>query len=431
MSSTFMQDQSEKRRLDDCTAPQAPAMIAQPPAGTAFARLDRRVYALAVARGINTMGFSIVLPFLAVYLHSGRGIAAWRIGAVYTISGIVGALTQAVAGELADRHGRRRLMIAALCVRAFILALMGFAIEHDAAFAWLSVLVVANAVVRSMFEPAAFAAVTDLTPLQDRVAAFGVQRIGINVGWAAGPGLGAYLAAGGYGRLFYLAVPATLVAAFLCAGVRDVAAPMHRGELAWRQVVSALGDRRFATFLAVTLLGMVLAAQLYSPLAMYATSRLGLRELDLGHLYTLNGVLVALLQFPAVRLIERIGSRGAILVGPLLYAAAYSSIGLAHTTGGLAICVAAVTVAEVILLPAQQALASQLGDPARQGRTMGLYGLTFAAGQSFGPIVGGLAIDHLLGRPLLMWGTLGALGVVASCGYALVLPRERRLTRSP
>ncbi len=41
------------------------------------------------------MGFSIVLPFLAVYLKSNRHIPATWIGAVYTLSGIIGALTAA------------------------------------------------------------------------------------------------------------------------------------------------------------------------------------------------------------------------------------------------------------------------------------------------------------------------------------------------
>src|ERR1044071_1828976 len=121
------------------------------------------------------MGFSIVLPFLAVYLKSGRHIPATWIGAVYTGSGIIGALTQAVAGELADRHGRRKLMVSSLLVRSGILCAMGVAIVRDASFFTIGVLVIANATVRSLFEPAAFAAVTDVTKVEERVKAFGVQ----------------------------------------------------------------------------------------------------------------------------------------------------------------------------------------------------------------------------------------------------------------
>ncbi|HJZ86501.1 MAG TPA: MFS transporter [Polyangia bacterium] len=396
-------------------------MIAQAPRSTSLARLDARIYALAVARGINTMGFSIVLPFLAIYLYTERGIAASSIGAVYTLSGIVGAATQVVGGELADRFGRRLVMVSSLLARAGVLGAMGVAIGRGGSFATLGGLVVANAMLRSLFEPAAFAAVTDLAPIEDRVAAFGVQRIGINVGWAMGPALGAYLASGAYGRLFFLAVPATVGAAALCARVRDVGAGAHVRELSLREFLSVRRETTLLLYLGVTLLAMILVAQLFSTLSIYTTARLGLRKIDLGHLYTLNGVLVVLLQFPAVRFIERIGRRQAVLLGPLIYALAYASMGLARTVGGLALCVAGVTVGELVFLPAQQSLASQLGDPERQGRVMGLYGLTFAAGQSFGPLVGGVAIDHLIRWPLRMWGALGLLGLASFIGYALVL----------
>src|SRR5690242_12111073 len=129
-------------------------MLAQRPRARLLG-LDRRVYFLAVARGINTMGFSIVLPFLAVYLHNERHMAARSIGAVYTLSGIIGAATQVLAGELSDRYGRQKLMVGALSARALVLAAMGVAIEHDASFAALGALVVGNAILRSIFDPAA------------------------------------------------------------------------------------------------------------------------------------------------------------------------------------------------------------------------------------------------------------------------------------
>src|SRR5262249_2068693 len=160
-----------------------------------------------------------------------------------------------------------------------------------------------------------------------------------------------------------------------------------------------------------TLVGMILVAQIFSPFAMYATDKLHLDEISLGHLYSINGVLVAALQVPAVWFIGRIGQHRAVLLGPLAYAVAYTGVGLARAMAGLIVCVVFLTLAEVVLMPAQQSIASCLGDATRQGRVMGLYGLTFAAGMSFGPLVGGLAVDHLIRWPLVMWGSLGLLGV--------------------
>src|ERR671927_233260 len=45
--------------------------------------LDRRIYVLAAARAVNTMGFSIVMPFMAMYLVEKRGASGATYGFIY------------------------------------------------------------------------------------------------------------------------------------------------------------------------------------------------------------------------------------------------------------------------------------------------------------------------------------------------------------
>ena len=60
-----------------------------------------------------------------------------------------------------------------------------------------------------------------------RVAAFSLQRIGVNIGWAAGPAVASVvLAAGGsYSGLFYWSAPVTLVAAIGIARIKETRLP--------------------------------------------------------------------------------------------------------------------------------------------------------------------------------------------------------------
>ena len=83
-----------------------------------FRALDRRVWYLAGARLVVTAGFSMVLPFLSMHLAGERQIPAVIIGLIFTIAGVGGATMQWVAGELADRVGRRPVMVASMVVRA-------------------------------------------------------------------------------------------------------------------------------------------------------------------------------------------------------------------------------------------------------------------------------------------------------------------------
>src|SRR5262249_42532185 len=90
--------------------------------------LDRRIWTLAALRGINTMGFSIVMPFMAMYIVEERGGRGATYGTIYLCSGLAAAIGNALAGELSDRIGRRAGMLTALLVRRANMAPLGAAV---------------------------------------------------------------------------------------------------------------------------------------------------------------------------------------------------------------------------------------------------------------------------------------------------------------
>src|SRR5687767_6275053 len=90
--------------------------------------LDRRIWAIAATRCVNTMGFSIVMPFMAMWMVKARHVPAARVGIIYMIAGFVAAASQGLAGELSDRFGRRRIMVTALGLRAINMVALGLAV---------------------------------------------------------------------------------------------------------------------------------------------------------------------------------------------------------------------------------------------------------------------------------------------------------------
>ena len=78
----------------------------------------------------------------------------------------------------------------------------------------------------------------------------------------------------------------------------------------------------------------------------------------IGALWAINAACVIALQVPAVGLIDRIGTRAALVLAPLLYATAFLGFGIAEGFGMLAISIAVLTVGEVIFEPAQQTTAA-------------------------------------------------------------------------
>jgi len=398
-----------------------------------YRALDRRVHWLALARAVNTVGFSIVLPFMAIYLHKTRGVSGFGYGAIYFAAGVASALAQGLAGELADRFGRRVVMLTGLGSRAVNLAALGYAIERHAPVPWLAGLVISNAMLRGLFDPAAAAAVADLTEPSRRVAAYGLQKIGINLGWAVGPALGGYLTAGSYGTMFYFAAPVTLGAAVLCWQVRDadlrreVAA---RGEAEVPTPAPPGFSNQFLALIGLAFLMSVGVTQIFSTLSIYSEELLGLGRSQVGLLYTINGVIVVAMQIPAVAMIGRIGVARALVAGPLMYALGYLMFGLAGGFGELAPVVVFITLGEIMMSPAQTSTAADLGDPARIGRSMGMFGLAQQLGVSVGPLVGGLCIDHLGHHHVRMWAVLAGLPMLVAIGYAALARRIVRAGRA-
>jgi MFS family permease len=161
--------------------------------------------------------------------------------------------------------------------------------------------------------------------------------------------------------------------------------------------------------------------------------RLHIPEARFGLLYTINGAMVVLLQGLGVTLINRLGLERILLIGPLCYVTGYLAIGLAGSYGALGVAVALVTCGELLTEPSEMMAAVALGDPARPGRAIGVFGLLSSLGNSLGPSVGALLYDHTAGHPLQLWGTIAVIGLIGAAGYRAVgaIETEPRKDLSP
>ena len=113
------------------------------------------------------------------------------------------SMSNAWAGNLSDRIGRRPLITTALFVRSGFIALLGTQITLDAPLWSIGANIVVTSTLRGCFEPVAYALVADVVRDDQRVAAFGIQRMGTNLGWAVAPGRRVLTLVIPYGTVFY------------------------------------------------------------------------------------------------------------------------------------------------------------------------------------------------------------------------------------
>jgi MFS family permease len=263
-------------------------------AARAYAGLDRRIWTLAAVRGANTMGLSLVLAFMGLYLVTERGVSGLHYGLIYFTANICQAMTSTWAGQLSDRLGRRRLMVATLIGRGLIIGALGALVLVHAPIWLLSIVIVVSSSLRGGFEPVASAVIADLASPTDRVAAFGLQRMGINLGWAVGPALGGLLASViDYGLVFFCAVIPLFVSALFTARrqepPRSAGAAPAADRISLRAALADASSRgELMLLLLCALVFSTVHIQLFATLGLYAKGELGLDEAQIGLLYTIT-----------------------------------------------------------------------------------------------------------------------------------------------
>ncbi|MBL9018823.1 MAG: MFS transporter [Myxococcales bacterium] len=391
--------------------------------------LDTRVWQMAFARAVNTMGLSLAMTFLGIYVVETRGYPAWSYGLIALVANLGQSATNAWAGNLSDRIGRRPLITSALLVRSVFIALLGTQIALDAPLWSLAGNIVITSALRGCFEPVAYALVADVCTADQRIRAFGLQRMGTNLGWALGPTLGGLLTrVVPYGVVFYIAAGGMVIAAFVTMRVADPvarsSAPAASADSIGTALRDGLHDPMLRLLLAGTFLCALLQTQMFATFSIYMTDELGLAKSDVGLLYSINGLGVLLLQFPALQLIRRLGIRRTLPWASLLDATGFALIGLGSGFTGGAIAMLTLTAAEVIFDPAHQTAIAEVADPARRGRTFGVVGFCQMVGIAMAPLVGGILLDTIGHHHAAMWLVIAMFGVgQALCFRAFVRRR--------
>lgn len=127
-----------------------------------------------------------VISFLPLLATQVVGVQATQVGILFTIGNLSGAALLIPLGRLADRRGKRVLMIIGLVVSAIGLA--GCASASN--FGWLTGYFVINSVGQAMFSPAAVALLSDTVPFAWQSTAMGVYGACEDAGVIAGSALG-------------------------------------------------------------------------------------------------------------------------------------------------------------------------------------------------------------------------------------------------
>lgn len=385
--------------------------------------LPPEFYFLWLGTVINRMG-GFAAPFLTLYMTGRLGLPIATGALFVSVLGAGSFIAQLFGGELADRLGRRPVMMLSFFVSPVAMIVVG--LVRDPVL--LVPALFALGFFMSLYRPAVSAAVIDLVPAERRTRAFGLIYWAINFGAALAPILAGFLANVDFFLIFLGdAVTTALFGVIVLLRVPETQSAEH--AIAAQQPMraragQALRDPMLLFFFVLSLLvGMIYSqGEVTLPLDMAAH---GLLPSDYGLAIAVNGALIVLVTLQVARMVERWPRYGTMALAALLLGTGFGLTQFANTLGLYALTVVVWTIGEVIGAAVAPVIVSEMSPPALRGLYQGIWGSSWGLAFFIGPALGGFVLQHY-GSGVL-WSAAFGLGIVMFFAYlAMSIPARRR-----
>jgi len=374
------------------------------------------------------LGFQLLLPITPLYATA-LGAREAEVGLIMGSFALAAMVLRPLAGDLADRIGRRPLVLLGTAI--FMLAPVGYALVGT---------VPALLVVRLFhgtgmgFGPTAATVIaTDLTPAARRGAAMGIYGLASAVALAVGPYAGGELVHRfGFVSTFLAAIAIEALALGLAWTLPETrpATVVPRAAAATPDVVMAAAPvalarfwRRWFSTAAVYPSALVLALYVsYGGLAALLPLFAERRQLgNPGLFYTVYALSSLAVRSPAGRLSDRLGRRAVVAPALAISATSLAVLALAASQRAFLGAAALYGVGFGAAQPALLAMTADRAAPEERGRAMGTLYTAWELGISGGSMLLGLCATTL--GYAATWGTAAAIAALGA--LAALCPTER------
>ncbi len=387
-----------------------------------ISRFDRQVWALFGASIIAVLGSSLVMTFMSIYMYENLGMSMTQVGVADFITTIVGAGSAYAGGALCDIYGRKKLLITGLSLQVFSYVLISLSIEARLSIPLFIAALTFNSFNGGLYKTISDVMIADVVEPGMLVEAYGLTRIGSNLGWVAGPIIGgAFFLITSYANLFYITALTTftylLIAIFI---LRDTRPKVITERFRLKDIITVAQDRPFLMFCLLSLFMTIPYQQMYTLFSVYSSAYVGLSQFWIGVLFAISGLMVATLQYYISIRVSRHRMTSMIALGALIFALGFGMLSLSTAIFMPFIAIAVMTLAEMIWSPASSTLQAKMSPESMRGRYFGFNGLTGNIGWAIGPLFGGILKDSMNNNVPFMWTVIGAMFLLCMVGFMLL-----------
>ncbi|MFW9900962.1 MAG: MDR family MFS transporter [Candidatus Thorarchaeota archaeon] len=383
-----------------------------------YREYPRAFKVLTLATFIDMLGSFLLYPFFSLYITSRFGVGMIEVGFLLSINSVGNIIGGMVGGALADKYGRRTMILFGLIVSGIGSVLLGL-VDNLYIFYILAAFL---GLVGSFGGPARQAMVVDLLPKEKQTEGFGIQRVAFNLSAVIGPLLGGFLASQSYMLLFILDALSSIITAFIVYYVIPETKPQISEEKSEESIIETLSgykdvlkDWKYLLFLSVSAITVLVYMQMNSTLAVFLRDYHGFPEQSFGLLLSMNAAMVVFFQFWITRRISKYAPMKVMAFGTIFLMIGFGMYGFISEYYLFFVAMAIITIGECIVYPTGQSSAASFASEDKRGRYMAVYGFQWMIPNMFGALGAGLIMVYI--GPNWVWYLAGILSLISTIGF--------------
>ena len=369
---------------------------------------------------ISSAGASMIWPFLMIYASEKLSLSLSTVSTLITINAATGLLASFAAGAVADKLGRKLVMVTSLAVNG-----LGYLFMSQAhTYGGFAILMVVMGASNPLYQIGADAMLADMIAPEKRTNAYAIIRMINNAGIAIGPAVGGFLAAKSYTYAFLGAAGGMFIYSFLLffrAHETLSRSYQHETESVPESLAGyerVFRDRPYVVFALLVGLGLIAPSLMWTLLPVYAKQNFGLTESLYGWLPTTNALMCVFVQLFVTRISRRFRPLPVAAIGMLTYALGVGSVALMNSFWGFWASMVLMTFGELILVPTVSKYIADLAPADLRGRYMSFYWFAWGIARSTAPLIGGFLNDQVAPRAIWVGGLV--IGLVSAVGLTII-----------
>ncbi|MFX1567274.1 MAG: MDR family MFS transporter [Promethearchaeota archaeon] len=386
-----------------------------------YREYPRAFKVLTLATFIDMLGSFLLYPFFSLYITSRFGVGMIEVGFLLSINSVGNMIGGMFGGALADKYGRRKMILFGLIVSGIGSVLLGL-VDNLYVFYMLAAFL---GLVGSFGGPARQAMVVDLLPKEKQTEGFGIQRVAFNLSAVIGPLLGGFLASHSYMLLFILDAISSIITAFIVYAVIPETKPQKLDDEPEETMVKTLigykevlKDWKYMLFLLVSAITVLVYMQMNSTLAVFLRDYHAFPEQGFGLLLSMNAAMVVFFQFWITRKISKYAPMKVMAFGTIFLMIGFGMYGFIAEPYLFFVAMAIITIGEMIVYPTGQSSAASFASEDKRGRYMAVFGFQWMIPNMFGVIAAGIIMEQI--GPNWVWYLAGILSFISTVGFWLL-----------